>query len=388
MMMNTSPELIKTYFQENFSTRNELGAAISIWKGEEEIISLAGGQISKHSDAPWTVDTLVPVWSATKGPAALTVLLALHEAGISIHAPVQDLWRELRAAEKKGLSFAQLLAHQSGLAALDPDNRPSLHSHDEVIKALEVQAPFWQAGFGHGYHPRTSGALMEEIVRRATGGTSLGQFWKEKIATPLNLDFFIGYLTNSELDRLATIYPPSVMKPSAEEADFYQALGDPQSLSLWAFSSPTGLRALNEINKVEHLQSGNPSLGGVGSARGLGKFYAVLANRGKWQGVQVIPESIIDSLTSPLSSGEDFTLLIPTAFSAGFMMDPINPDTGTKLRTIFGPGQKSFGQPGAGGSHAFADPENALSFAYVMNQMESGILPNAKSLGLVNLLYP
>ncbi len=385
--MNTSPELIETYFQENFVIRDELGAAVSIWKGEKEIVALAKGLISKDSDAQWTVDTLVPVWSATKGPAALTVLLALHEAGISIHAPVQDLWRELRAAEKKGLSFAQLLAHQSGLAALDPDNRPSIHNHQEVVKALEIQAPFWQAGFGHGYHPRTSGALMEELVRRATGGNTLGQFWKEKIATPLNLDFYIGGLTSSEVERLATIYPPKAMRPSTEEASFYQALGDPQSLSLWAFCSPLGLRALGEINKIEHLQSGIPSLGGVGSARGLSKFYAVLANRGRWNGVQVIPESIIDSITTPLTSGEDFTLLIPTAFSAGFMMDPIDPNTGRKLRAIFGPGHKSFGQPGAGGSHAFADPENALSFAYVMNQMESGILPNAKSLGLVNLMY-
>jgi CubicO group peptidase (beta-lactamase class C family) len=385
--MNISPKSIEAYFQENFMTRHELGAAVSIWKGEEELISLAGGRISKNSDVPWTVDTIVPVWSATKGPAALTVLLALHEAGISIHAPVQNLWRDLRAAEKKGLSFAQLLAHQSGLAALDPDHRPSIHDHNEIIKALEIQTPFWQAGFGHGYHPRTSGALMEEVVRRATGGTTLGQLWREKIATPLNLDFFIGGLTQAEMNRLATIYPPTVMRPSAEEADFYQALGDPLSLSLWAFSSPSGLRALSEINQIENLQSGIPSLGGVGSARGLGKFYAVLANRGKWHGVQVIPESIIDCLTTPLTSGEDFTLLIPTAFSAGLMMDPIDPITGKKLRSIFGPGHQSFGHPGAGGSHAFADPENGLGFAYVMNQMESGILPNIKSLGLVSLIY-
>ncbi|MDF1751576.1 MAG: serine hydrolase [Verrucomicrobiales bacterium] len=384
--MNISPEKLETYFRSNFAERDELGAAVSIWQGEEEVLSLKGGTTAKGGE-PWTVDSLVPVWSATKGPAAVSVLLALHEAGISVNDPVEGIWPELTAAKKKGLSFAQLLAHQSGLAALEPGNRPAIHQHQEVVKALETQDPFWQSGFGHGYHPRTSGALLEEVVRRVTGGTSLGQFWKDKIATPLDLDLHIGALTADELDRLATIYPPKMMNPSEDEMAFYRALGDPESLSLWAFSSPGGMKGLSDINKIEYLQSGIPSLGGVSSARGLAKFYAVLANRGLWKGVQAIPETVVESLMRPISMGDDFVLLLPTAFSAGMMMDPVNPETGRKIRQLFGTGLKSFGQPGAGGSHAFADPEERISFAYVMNQMESGILPNDKARGLVNLLY-
>jgi CubicO group peptidase (beta-lactamase class C family) len=63
-------------------------------------------------------------------------------------------------------------------------------------------------------------------------------------------------------------------------------------------------------------------------------------------------------------------------------MDPLAPD-GTKLRSRFGPSLTAFGHPGAGGSHAFADPETGLAFAYVMNQMEPGVLPNEKSLSLL-----
>ena len=228
---------------------------------------------------------------------------------------------------------------------------------------------------------------MEEIVRRITGGTTLGQYWMENVARPLGIDFYIGGLSADDLNRVATIYAPKFLRPSEEEASFYQSLGDPESLSLWAFSSPRGLKSLGEINKIEYLQSGVASLGGVGSARGLAKFYAVMANRGLWNGVQVIPETIFESITTPIAFGEDYTLLLPTAFSAGFMLDPVDRESGEKIRTLFGPGKRSFGQPGAGGSHAFADPENQISFAYVMNQMQSGILPNVKSLGLVNLLY-
>jgi hypothetical protein len=37
--------------------------------------------------------------------------------------------------------------------------------------------------------------------------------------------------------------------------------------------------------------------------------------------------------------------------------------------------------------HAFADPENGLAFAYVMNQMELGVFPNHKSLDIVAAIY-
>jgi CubicO group peptidase (beta-lactamase class C family) len=85
--------------------------------------------------------------------------------------------------------------------------------------------------------------------------------------------------------------------------------------------------------------------------------------------------------------GEDQGFVRPTAFAAGMMKDPVEPGSGEKVRSIFGPSTRAFGHPGAGGSHAFADPERGLSFAYVMNQMEMGILPKEKAMRLVGPLY-
>jgi CubicO group peptidase (beta-lactamase class C family) len=90
----------------------------------------------------------------------------------------------------------------------------------------------------------------------------------------------------------------------------------------------------------------------------------------------------IAQMTTTLASGVDRVFQIPTAFSAGFMQNPAGAET-----RIFGPSPCAFGHPGAGGSHAFADPENGLSFAYVMNQMEQSLVPNEKSLRLVDVLY-
>ena len=93
-----------------------------------------------------------------------------------------------------------------------------------------------------------------------------------------------------------------------------------------------------------------------------------------------------EALTQRRSNGPDLVLCQPTAFSAGFMLDPLDA-SGTKQRATFGPSLGAFGHPGAGGSLAFADPENRLGFAYVMNRMENGVLRESRPARLVRALY-
>ncbi len=386
-MMTFPAEPIEAAFRQNFAEKGELGAGLSVWEGETEVVSVTGGFTTRDRDLAWHRDTLVPVWSATKGPAAVATLLALHENGFPLHAPVAELWPELRAARDSALSFAAMIGHQAGLPALAAKSTPPIFQHSELASALEAQEPFWEPGRGHGYHARTIGVLMDEIVRRATGGMTLGRFWRDRVADPLGIDVYIGSLKPTELDRIATIYPPRILSPAEEERPFYRSLRETGSLAQLAFSTPRGLPRIGDINRTEFLLAGLPALGGVATASGLGKFYAVLANGGVWRGVRRFPEEIVSLLSQPLSSGKDQVLLLPTAFSAGFMLDPSASHGEGKLRSLFGPSPRAFGQPGAGGSHAFADPDRGVAFAYVMNQMEGGILPNDKSLDLVRILY-
>lgn len=378
-------ESLEERFHRNFEAYGELGASVSIWKNGQEVLSLHGGWLDPRRETPWGPDALVPVWSATKGPAALTFLHALDAAGRSPLDPVASVWPELRAARDGRLRFHQLLAHQSGLPALDPDNRPHVLAHGEVVAALEKQEPWWTPGESHGYHPRTYGYLLDEVVRRVSG-MPLGNYWNERLAAPWGLEFWIGDFPARVLDRLATMVPPKAHRPAGEELPFYRELVNPDSLAFAAFASPSGLRTLGEINRLEILQAGLPAFGGIGTASALGKFYQILANEGKLEGRELLPARLVRRARTLICSGEDRTLLLPTAFATGFQLDPLDAE-GRKLRTLFGPSAAAFGQPGAGGSHAFADPERGWSFAYVMNQMEFGIFPNRKSLDLVDLLY-
>jgi CubicO group peptidase (beta-lactamase class C family) len=368
---------LKPLFQENFEKFGELGAAVSIWQNGKPVLDLYGGFRDARRETPWTSDTLVLVWSATKGIGSACVLHVLQERRIGLDRRVAEFWPEFAQAGKERISFAQLLSHQAGLCALDA--RVDVLDYDAVIRALEAQKPLWPPGTAHGYHARTFGFLLDELVRRIAGKT-LSEYWREVFAEPLNLDFWIG-LPEKENVRVATVYAAKSGKPPKPK-QFYVDLVTPGTLARKTFTSPFGLNAVSTMNAPENRARPFVSFGGIGSASALAKFYSMLANGGKFDGRPFLSEETIAWMTTTLADGRDRVFQIPTAFSAGFMKDPRD-----AARRTFGKSPTAFGHPGAGGSHAFADPENNISFAYVMNQMEQSLLPTEKSLRLVDATY-
>ena len=301
----------------------------------------------------------------------------LQEHRINIDRRVAEFWPEFAQAGKKEITLAQLLSHQAGLCALDA--RVDILDYGAVIRALEIQKPLWPPGSAHGYHARTFGFLLDELVRRIAGKT-LSQYWGEAFGKPLNLDFWIG-LPEEENARVATVYAAKSGKPPKPKK-FYSDLTTPGTLARKTFTSPYGLNSVSGMNTPAIRAPAIVSFGGIGSASALAKFYSMLANGGKLDGQTFFLEKTIAWMTTVLADGMDRVFQIPTAFSAGFMKDPRN-----AKRRLFGPSANAFGHPGAGGSHAFADHENRISFAYVMNQMEESLLPNEKSLRLVHAIY-
>jgi CubicO group peptidase (beta-lactamase class C family) len=368
---------LKPLFRENFDQFGELGAAVSIWQNGKQVIDLYGGFCDARHENPWEANTLVLVWSATKGLGSACVLHVLQEHKINIDERVAEFWPEFGQASKDRITFAQLLSHQSGLCALDA--RVDILDYGAVIRALEVQKPLWSPGTAHGYHARTFGFLLDQLVRRIAGKT-LSQYWREVFAQRLNLDLWIG-LPDDENPRVATVYAAKSGRPP-EPKQFYVDLVTPGTLARKTFSSPYGLKSVSEMNAPAVRAQPIVSFGGIGSASALAKFYSMLANGGKLDGQAFFSEETITWMTTTLADGMDRVFQIPTAFAAGFMKDPRN-----ATRRMFGRSPSAFGHPGAGGSHAFADPENRISVAYVMNQMEQALLPNEKSLRLVDAIY-
>jgi CubicO group peptidase (beta-lactamase class C family) len=368
---------LKPLFEENFEKYGERGASVSVWQNGKPIADLYGGFCDAGREKSWTADTVVLVWSATKGIGSACVLHALQQRKISLDRTVAEFWPEFGQAGKDKITLGQLLSHQAGLCALD--QRVDVLDYDGVVRALEAQTPLWPPGNAHGYHARTFGFLLDELVRRIARKT-LSDYWQENFARPLELDFWIG-LPEKENSRVATIYAAKSGK-LPEPAAFYRDLVTAGTLARKTFTSPYGLNVISKMNDPQMRAQPNVSFGGIGSASTLAKFYSILANGGEFNGQIFFSPETIERMTTTLSDGPDRVFQIPTAFSAGFMKDSRD-----SARRLFGPSARSFGHPGAGGSHAFADPENKIAFAYVMNQMEQSVLPNEKSLRLVDAIY-
>src|SRR5205809_6036854 len=303
-------------FRENFENFGELGAAASILQNGKPLIDLYSGFCDARHEKPWEANTLVLVWSATKGIGSACVLHVLQEHRIGIDRCVAEFWPEFAQAGKEKITLSQLLSHQAGLCALDA--RVDILDYGAVIRALEVQKPLWPPGTAHGYHARTFGFLLDELVRRIAGKT-LPDYWREIFARPLNLDLWIG-LPEKENPRVATVYAAKSGKP-LEPEQFCRDLVTPGTLARKTFTSPHGLHVVRAMNSPAIRAKPIVSFGGIGSASALPKFYSMLANGGKMGNRTFFSEQTIAWMTTTLADGLDCVFQITTAISGGFMKD-------------------------------------------------------------------
>jgi len=368
---------IAELFEENFARFGELGASVCIARHGEQVFNLAGGFCDRERKTPWTIKTPVLIWSATKGLASACLIHAAWTHDIHLDRKVADLWPEYGEGGKADTTLLQILTHQAGQPALR-DPAISILDHEAVVAQLARQQPLWRPGDAHGYHARTYGFLLDELVRRITQGTPLGTYFQKIFAEPFGLDLWIG-IPDSVASRVAPILAPRKAREQNVEDAFYDALAQPDSLTRKAFLTPAGLHTPSMMNDPNVRRHSLPSLGGIGTAESLARFYALLCSD------QLFPSQKVDQIGRVQCAGPDQVLRVNTAFGIGFMKDPLV--GGRKIRTLFGSSLCAFGQPGSGGSVGFCDPEKEVAFAYVMNQMEPGLFPNAKSLRIVKHFY-
>src|SRR5438874_10936591 len=287
---------IAPLFEENFTRFGEIGAAVSIWQNGKPVVDLCGGFRDARHENLWTSDTIVLVWSATKGIGSACVLHALQEHKIDINQRVAEFWPEFAQAGKAKITLAQLLSHQAGLCALD--RRVDVLDYGAVIRALEEQAPLWPPGIAHGYHARTFGFLLDELVRRIAG-KPLAEYWREIFGEPLKLDLWIG-LPEKENPRVATTYAAKARKPP-QPRQFYVDLIRPGTLARKTLTSPYGLHAVSAMNNPAIRAQPIVSFGGIGSAAALAKSYSMLANGGELDGQHFFSPETLRWMTTRLA---------------------------------------------------------------------------------------
>ena len=375
---------VRDQFVRNFSERGEVGAAVSVIAGGRRVVDLWGGIARPDTNQPWQQNTIVHVWSCTKGATALCAHILAARGELDLDALVTDYWPEFGQNGKEATTVAMLLSHQAGVPALrDPLPPGAFYDTADMTDRLAAEAPFWEPGSRHGYHALTFGFLVGELVRRVSGKT-LGEFFRDEIAQRFAIDFSMG-LPDSELPRLATVTlagPPPPPFPTY----LLKAFTDPTSVpALVLFNNGGFLNPGEAESPAARAQTEIGASGGFTNARALAKMYQLLVQP-RVANVLVGRAGMV-RMSRVNSAGQDQFGFIPSRFSLGYVKSidnrrgtPGNQDSGITS-------EDAFYHSGFGGSIGLADPRADFSLGYVMNNHGTGTLLNPRGQSLVDATY-
>ncbi len=370
-------ERVRAAFAENFDKRNEYGAAVAVTVDGTQVVDLWGGYADKARTQPWKRDTIVNVFSTTKGLTAIAAHRMVDQGLIDLDAPVARYWPEFGQAGKERIPVRWLLSHRAGLAAVrKPLPESACYDWAAMTAALAEQEPWWEPGTKHGYHAITYGWLIGEVMRRVSG-KSPGAYFRDEIARPLGIDCHIG-LAASEDERCGQMIqsPP----PPPDQVNLFEyAQKNPESVTAKAFMNPPTAMKLGAINARAWRGAEIPAANGHTTGRALARLYGAIARGGEVDGIRILTPAAIERCHTEESHGRDEVLMVPTRFSTGFML--------TQAHDPTGPNRNAFGHPGAGGSLGFADPEAKVGFGYTMNKMGPYILIDPRARALIDAVY-
>jgi CubicO group peptidase (beta-lactamase class C family) len=370
-------------FAENFRAGAELGAACAVYHRGEPVVDVWGGHRDAAGDHPWTEDTMAMVFSGTKGMAATATAVALSRGLFDLDDPIADHWPEFAQHGKADITVRQLLRHRGGLATLDRTlTAAQLADHDELATILAAQEPDWEPGTRHGYHTFTLGWYTSELFRR-TDGRTVGEFFADEVADPLDAEFHIGLPESVPDRRVADLDPfgPSTLLRNVHRMPprYLLALLNPRSISNRAaacvdYDDPTDLTE-PPFRSVEI-----PSANGIGTARALAGVYNDLATGGDELGIEpAIYEELTTVPTPPPDGDRDVVVKVRNEYSVGYSK-PYGDFT-------FGRSDAAFGTPGFGGTFGFADPDAELAFAYVPNRLGVHLVDDPRELAVREAVY-
>jgi CubicO group peptidase (beta-lactamase class C family) len=378
-------EVVREEFVKNFQERGELGAACAAYHEGEKVVDLWGGYRDHRNLLPWEEDTLVLVFSTTKGVSGMTVAVAHSQGLFDYDEKVATYWPEFAQQGKEDVTVRQLLSHQAGLPVIDEKLTPEvLADLDAVGAAIAKQKPAWEPGTKHGYHGITLGFYENELLRRVDPqNRSIGQFLQDELAIPLDFEFYIGTPKEIPDSRIAVIkdFIPiqSLFHMGDMPRPFVLELIKPWSLSFRSLLNPR-VRRPGDYHKPPWRYLEVPAANGIGQVRGIARAYSAFAMGGTELDLD---DETLRSLTEPATPPStclfDEALRCDTSFSLGFMK-PFP-------EFQFGSSGKSFGTPGAGGSFGFADPDAGIGFAYAMSRMGFHLFDDPREKALRDALY-
>ena len=344
----------------------ELGLRFCLTVEGEPIVDLWGGWADRARTRPFDAASLVPVFSVTKAVASILIARLVDQGRLAYDQPIAEVWPEFGQAGKAAITVAQALSHQAGLPGfLEPMDAALWFDWDAICARLAAMTPMWPPGTASGYHAITFGYIAGEIFRRVDGRT-IGRALREDLAEPLGLDLWIG-LPEREHDRVVEMERPKTLPAFGTINDARRAA----FLTPWAAPGGRG--------SAEWRSAEIPSANGHATAPALARLMSAMAGDGTLDGKAVVSEPVIAEASREQIVGDDLVLPYRMSWGAGFMRN--------EAMLIYGPGTRTFGHSGWGGSCAFADPARRIAGAYTMNRQSPLLLGDPRPKRLIETAY-
>ena len=355
---------VREAFEQHFDDGADIGASCAVYVDGEAAVDLWGGYLDEDRTAPWSAETIVNVWSITKTMTALCALMLADAGELDLSARVARYWPEFAAAGKREVEVRHLMGHTSGLAGWTaPMTVEDLYDWEKATGLLAAQEPWWAPGSASGYHALTQGYLVGELVRRVTG-QSVGRFFAEHVAGPLDADFFIGTPESADSRVAPVVAPERLARISKDDAP----------LASRTFLNP--LLPAETSRSTAWRRAEIPAANGHGNARSVAGVHSVLASGGEARGVRLLSARGCERVFEEQSDGKDLVLGVPLRFGMGFGL----------AGELFSGGPRTCFWGGWGGSIVMADLDARVCMAYVMNKMGSGIVGDVRGASLVQAL--
>lgn len=363
-------EELRTLFQKNLESQAEIGASITVNLDGKDIVDIWGGYADEECTRPWESDTIVGVWSVTKGVTSLALLMLIDRGLVDLHAKVAQYWPEFAANGKQDIEIRHILSHTAGVAAWeDKMTIEDLCNQDVAAARLAAQAPLWQPGTQSGYHALTFGVLIGEVLRRVTGKT-LKQFVAEEITGPLNADFQIG-LQDKDVSRISNVIAP-------KDTPANQQMPVAGSLALKALTNPLVSPTLVNSEAIWKAELG--STNGYTNARGLNRIFSILSLGGEVNGVRLLSRKTVDLVFQQQSDGVDLTVGEPLRWGIGYAIG------GSGFTGFTASGRVGM-WAGWGGAIFIFDADRKLTFTYAMNQMSHHSMAKGREAEYLRIVY-
>jgi CubicO group peptidase (beta-lactamase class C family) len=363
-------ERVREAFAANFSRGDdyeELGAALAVYRAGKPVVDLWAGHKDAARARPWQRDTLVNVYSTTKGIVAIAAAILVEEGRLRYDDPVVKHWPEYGQNGKEKTTVAQLLSHQAGLPGFaEPTTVEDLYDWKARCAALARQKPMWTPGRKTCYHAMTWGFLVGEVLRRA-GGQTVGQRVADCIAARVAADFYVG-LPRS-LDALV-----APMRRPRNPPDMSGVQLPPEAIAALVNPQLDG-----EVCNAPGWRAAEiPAANGHASANGVARVYAAIANKGVLDGQRLMKGETIMTMTQVQKDRTDALLGFTDNWAMGLSFNQMN---------MLGPSPRTFGHGGWGGSLGAANLEAQVGIGYVCNQMGAQLVGDPRGAGLCAVIW-